>query len=78
MKSKRIITHGGVIRWIVGNYAHDSISAYLHREDGPAVEYPLTMDSSLRGRKFWWYKNKQVDVKTQEEFERWMRLKAFA
>ena len=41
-----------------------------HREDGPAIEFP-------DGNRQWWIDDKQINVNSQEEFERYMRLKAF-
>lgn len=42
----------------------------LHRLDGPAVDH-------VYGYKEWWVEGNNIDCKTQEEFERLMRLKAF-
>ena len=42
----------------------------LHREDGPAAEY-------ADGTKEWWIKGKRPNVSSQEEFIRYMKLKAF-
>jgi len=47
-------------------YQHDQ----LHREDGPAVEY-------TNGYQEWWIKGEQLKFSSQEEFERYMKLKAF-
>jgi len=41
-----------------------------HRVDGPAIEY-------ADGDKVWYLNGKKLDCKTQEEFERLMRLKSF-
>ena len=41
-----------------------------HRVDGPAVEY-------ANGDKYWCLNGKQLNCKTQEEFEQYMKLKAF-
>jgi len=41
-----------------------------HREDGPAVE-------CANGTQQWWIKGKQLNVSSQEEFERYIKLKAF-
>ena len=46
------------------------INDKLHREDGPAVEY-------ASGTKEWYINNERIDCKTQEQFERLMKLKAF-
>jgi len=42
----------------------------LHRTDGPAIEYS-------NGAKIWYIEGKHILVKTQEEFERYMRLIIF-
>jgi hypothetical protein len=42
----------------------------IHREDGPAVILP-------NGELTWVYMGQRIEVKSQEEFERWMKLKAF-
>lgn len=52
----------GARRWL--------LNGVLHRENGPAVEYS-------NGEKFWWFNNKNIKVKTQEEFEQMIKLKSF-
>jgi hypothetical protein len=47
-------------------YKHDN----WHRVDGPAVEY-------TDGGKLWYLNDKRLLVKSQEEFEQYMRLIAF-
>jgi hypothetical protein len=42
----------------------------LHRIDGPAEEY-------VYGTQFWWIEGEQLKCKTQEEFERYIKLKLF-
>jgi hypothetical protein len=42
----------------------------LHKEDGPAVEHS-------NGNKYWYYKGKKIDCKTNEEFLRIMKLRLF-
>jgi hypothetical protein len=65
----------------------------LHREDGPAVEYTDGTKMWLIDDNFhredgpaidratypqWWYQGHRLEnVHSQEEFERWLRLKAF-
>jgi hypothetical protein len=44
--------------------------AIFHREDGPAIEH-------TNGYKVWYLNGDQILCKTQKEFERLMRLKAF-
>jgi hypothetical protein len=46
------------------------LNGKLHREDGPAVEWSID-------NKFWYLNNVRIPCKTQEEFERLMKLKAF-
>ena len=41
-----------------------------HRLDGPALEF-------LSGNKEWWINGKQIHVKSQEEFERYLKLIVF-
>ena len=41
-----------------------------HRIDGPAIE-------RIDGSKSWWFKSKLLDCKTQEEFEYYLKYKAF-
>jgi len=41
-----------------------------HRIDGPAVEYP-------DGYQEWWINNKRISCHSQEEFEKFMKMKAF-
>lgn len=41
-----------------------------HRIDGPAIEYAC-------GVKRWYYDDEFIDCKSQEEFERIIKLKAF-
>lgn len=65
---------------------------YLHREDGPATEYPNgDKEWYLNGKlhredgpaidgekhKYWYWHGEFVDVKSQEEFEIWKRFKNF-
>lgn len=42
----------------------------VHREDGPATV-------CINGTKVWYYQGKYISVFSQEEFERWLRLRAF-
>ena len=42
----------------------------LHRESGLAVEYP-------DGQKYWFWYGELIDCTTQEEFEQYLKLKAF-
>ena len=42
----------------------------LHRINGPAEEYS-------NGKKYWWIEGKRIDCNSQEEFERYLKLKLF-
>jgi len=44
------------------------LNGLLHREDGPAVEYSW-------GIKYWYYHGEKIDVSSQEEFKRLIKLK---
>jgi len=60
---------GPAIEWVNGAkfwYQHN----LLHREDGHAVEH-------VNGDKEWWFSGKRLHINSQEEFERYMKLKAF-
>jgi hypothetical protein len=52
-----------------------------HREDGPAVDGRYCSDGSFdlprHQYQQWWIEGRRVPCTTQEEFEKWMRLKAF-
>jgi hypothetical protein len=42
----------------------------LHRIDGPAIEW-------FEGDKEWFYEDQKIDCNSQEEFERYIKLKLF-
>ena len=46
------------------------IDGKRHREDGPAIEYS-------NGYKYWWINGEHINCKTQEEFERLLKMRAF-
>ena len=46
-----------------------------HRLDGPAIIWGAS--SSIVPGEEWWYNDKQLDCKSQVEFEKFLRLKAF-
>jgi hypothetical protein len=46
------------------------IHGHLHRLDGPAVDYSY-------GNKYWHLHGKYLPIKTQQEFEQYLRLVAF-
>jgi len=41
-----------------------------HKVDGPAIEL-------VGGAKYWYLNGEQINCKTQEEFEQYMKLKSF-
>lgn len=45
-------------------------TVFIHRLDGPAVIYPS-------GKGEWWYYGKKVNVQSQEQFEKFLKMKAF-
>ena len=65
----------------------------LHREDGPAIEYPNGSKiwcqngkthrlngpaiELVNGNKYWYYQGKYIKCSSQEEFEKLLKLKAF-
>lgn len=51
-----------VLEW----YQHSK----LHRLDGPAIEWN-------DGTKHWYYHGKYLNVSSQEEFEKFLKLKGF-
>jgi len=57
-----IIYSNGIKLWLK--------QGWRHRLDGPAVECPL-IDNE------WWIEGNYIPVKSQEEFERYLRLIAF-
>jgi len=72
---------------------HWYLDGNLHREDGPAVEFAdgtkyWFLDGKIHrldgpavelanGTKHWFLDGEEINCKSQEEFERLMRLKAF-
>ena len=46
------------------------IYGYYHRINGPAIEHNW-------GDNQWWYENNLAPVTSQEEFEQWLKYKAF-
>jgi hypothetical protein len=92
MKAHSLVRTDGTKVWL--------LNGMLHREDGPAEEYPNGDTSWLlngvRHRtdgpavewtgwgiarnpplKEWWIHGTRIDCKTQEEFEQYMRMRAF-
>lgn len=63
MESKLKIFYDGTKRWTLPN-------GDFHREDGPTVEL-------ANGNKLWYYHGKLINCKTNEEFLKLIKLKAF-
>lgn len=59
--------------YIFGNYQAWYQKGNLHREDGPAQVWLLSSKKEER----WWINGNNIDVKSQQEFEHWKKLKAF-
>jgi hypothetical protein len=75
--------------WATYYYLNDK----LHRTDGPAIEYAngskYWWQNGLKhringpavewtdGSKSWWFKGKKIKCDSQEEFERYIKLKLF-
>lgn len=72
MISKPNVNSNGCTVWLTECEPTDGepTDQFFHREDGPAVIH-------TNGLSFWWYDGKYIDCKTQEEFERILKLKAF-
>jgi hypothetical protein len=68
MKTTKLPNGGELHEYPNGNKDW-SLNGKYHREDGPAVEY--------HDCKEWLINGKRILCKTQEEFERLMKLKAF-
>jgi hypothetical protein len=64
------LPNGGELREYDGGYKSWWLGNKRHREDGPAIEYG-------DGEKRWYLNDKHIPCKTQKEFERLMKLKAF-
>jgi hypothetical protein len=57
-----ITYHDGSKCWVInGEY---------HRDDGPAIEW-------ANGDKWWYFHGKYINVKSQKEFEQYVKLLAF-
>jgi hypothetical protein len=81
-------TNGDLYWFKEGHY-----NSFLHREDGPAIEYfngskTWYLNGKLHrldgpaveaanGDKYWWINGQNIPCKTQKEFEQLMRLRAF-
>lgn len=60
---------GPAIEWATGTKFW-YIDGDFHRINGPAIEYSF-------GENEWWYENNRAPVNSQEEFEQWLKYKAF-
>lgn len=59
--------------WYCGSHPN-----VLHRLEGPAIIYGQNQIlEGYKAQQFWWLEGKQLDCQTQEEFERYMKMKAF-
>ena len=47
-----------------------TLNQKFHRELGPAIE-------CLNGKNYWYWHGQPINCQTQEEFEHYLRLKAF-
>lgn len=45
----------------------------VHREDGPAIEW----NDGRTDDKWWYYRNERIFCKSQREFEKMLKIKAF-
>ena len=85
MKNGLIIDKQGVKRWYKNDLLHREDGPatiwitgtklwcqndHLHRLDGPAIEYSS-------GDKFWYYQGKRINCNSQQEFEIFLKFKAF-
>jgi hypothetical protein len=64
------LPNGGELYEHSNGFKRWCLNFQYHREDGHAVEWP-------NGKKEWWINDKPIPCKTQKEFERLMKLKAF-
>jgi hypothetical protein len=89
MKNGRVVDHYGTVFYYLNDKHHrldgpaveyDNgdklyyVDDQLHRLDGPAVEYSLPNEYTTNK---WYYKGKYINCKNQEEFEKYLKLKAF-
>jgi len=64
VKHGRVTCEDGSVYWFWKS--HDT----KHRLDGPAIEY-------ANGNKEWYYYGEKVNCHSQEEFEKYLKMKAF-
>jgi hypothetical protein len=72
---------GPAVLYVNGDYCW-YLHGEFHRTDGPAIEFRYYgVENQLRlmevPRIEWYIHDQKLDCKTQEEFEHYMRLKAF-
>ena len=58
-----------IVKYLSGSTYH-YLNGYLHREDGPAIEW-------ANGTKFWYYKGKWIHCKNNQSFLRMIKLVTF-
>jgi hypothetical protein len=72
-KRPHIVTlRGGSKAWYV--------NGVYHREDGPAIIWnckDASSNTTWDTRSVWYYEGKYVDCFSQQEFEKYLKLKAF-
>ena len=65
-------TDGDLSYWVADDdRTPPTTTTILHRMDGPARTW---LDANIQE---WWYQGVRVGVDTQEDFERWLELRAF-
>jgi hypothetical protein len=71
------LPNGGELDEYANGMKHWYLNGYTHREDGPAVDHPPSVDWP-NGIKQWWLNGKLLrNCTSQEQFERIMKLQAF-
>jgi len=60
--------NGPSIEYLSGTKTYH-LHGQLHRIDGPAVEY-------FNGAKYWYYYDRPINCRSQEEFKKLIKLKA--
>src|ERR1035437_7996560 len=67
---------GGGRFFIRNSYEEWYHNGKLHRLDGPATQW-RDKSGTMRDNNLWYYNGKQIECKTQQEFERLIKLIAF-
>jgi hypothetical protein len=66
-----VLPNGGELHeFAISGNKYFFLKGEYHREDGPAIEW-------ANGNKSWYLNGEFISCKTQEEFERLMRLRSF-